>query len=96
MGRCASRWSLLHRPGLLIIVALSVVFLAADPPRWVLGAASGASAAVPAVAVSAAVGLIPASWRAHGANRARQARWVIYLLAGGAAAAAADPSWWWS
>jgi len=29
-------------PGLLAILALSVVFLAAHPPRWVLGAGAGA------------------------------------------------------
>jgi len=78
-------------PGLALIVALSAVFLASDPPRWVLGAAAGASAAVPAVAVSAAVGLIPASWRRVGADRARRARWVAYLLAGGIAAAVTGP-----
>ncbi len=50
-------------PGLIIILALSVLFLAASPPVWVTGAAAGAGAAVPAVAVSAALGLVPASWR---------------------------------
>src|SRR5215813_1927390 len=39
-------------PGLIIILALSVLFLAASPPDWVTGAAAGAGAAVPAVAVS--------------------------------------------
>ena len=56
-------------PGLIIILALSVLFLAHSPPAWVTGAAAGAGAAVPAVAVSAAIGLAPASWR-----RARSAR----------------------
>jgi chromate transporter len=54
-------------PGLIIILALSVLFLAHSPPAWVTGAAAGAGAAVPAVAVSAAVGLVPASWRRAGA-----------------------------
>jgi chromate transporter len=50
-------------PGLVIILALSALFLAHSPPAWVSGAAAGAGAAVPAVAVGAAIGLLPASWR---------------------------------
>ena len=56
-------------PGLIIILALSALFLASSPPDWVTGAAAGAGAAVPAVALSAAIGLVPASWRR--ANPAR-------------------------
>ena len=41
-------------PGLALILALSVVFLANHPQHWVLGAAAGAGAAVPAVALNAA------------------------------------------
>ena len=36
-------------PGLIVILALSALILAAHPPRWVSGAAAGAGAAVPAV-----------------------------------------------
>jgi chromate transporter len=50
-------------PGLIVILAASALFLAAHPPRWVSGAAAGAGAAVPAVALGAAIGLAPASWR---------------------------------
>ena len=53
-------------PGLMVILALAVLFLAARPPGWVSGAALGAGAAVPAVAVAAAVALVPASWRRAG------------------------------
>ena len=74
-------------PGLVVILGLSAVFLSADPPQWILGVAAGSGAAVPAVAVSAAVGLIPASWQRAGAARAARVRWMVYLLAGGAAAA---------
>ncbi|MGC1418891.1 MAG: chromate transporter, partial [Acidimicrobiales bacterium] len=38
-------------PGLALITALSAVFLAQHPPLWVLGAAAGAGAGVPAVAL---------------------------------------------
>ena len=41
-------------PGLALILGLSAVFLAGSPPVAVLGAAAGAGAAVPAVALHAA------------------------------------------
>jgi chromate transporter len=78
-------------PGLLLILALSVVFLASHPPQWILGAAAGAGAAVPAVALYAAWGLVPGSWKRTGTKRAQQVRWVIYALVGGAAAATVGP-----
>jgi chromate transporter len=77
-------------PGLLVILTLSTVFLAEHPPGWVAGAALGAGSAVPAVAVAAALGLVPPSWRRAGTTGAR-ARWIGYLLAGGAAAAVVGP-----
>ena len=70
-------------PGLIIILALSVLFLATSPPLWVLGAGAGAGAAVPAVAVQAGWSLLVPSWR----NRASAIRWAAYLAAGTAAAA---------
>ena len=77
-------------PGLVVILALSRVFLAAHPPGWVAGAALGAGSAVPVVAVAAALGLAPPSWRRTGTTAAR-VRWACYLLAGGAAAALVGP-----
>ena len=70
-------------PGLIIILALSVLFVASSPPLWVLGAGAGAGAAVPAVAVQAGWSLLRPSWR----NRASGVRWWAYLAAGLAAAA---------
>jgi chromate transporter len=78
-------------PGLVLILALSAVFLARHPPDWVLGAAAGASAAVPAVALHAASGLVPASWRRIGTRPAERARFLAYALVGGAAAATIGP-----
>jgi chromate transporter len=82
-------------PGLVIILGLAALFLAPRPPGWITGAAAGSGAAVPAVAVAAAVGLIPASWRrAGGSNpgtRAAHGRWIGYLVAGGVAAATVGP-----
>ena len=71
-------------PGLIVILALSVLFVAGSPPLWVLGAGAGAGAAVPAVAVQAGWSLLGPSWR----NRASAVRWTAYLAAGLAAAAA--------
>jgi chromate transporter len=78
-------------PGLVLILALAAVFLAGHPPGWVLGAAAGAGAGVPAVALHAASGLVPASWKRIGTKHAQQARWAFYALAGGTAAAATGP-----
>ena len=69
-------------PGLVIILGLAALFLAPRPPGWIAGVADGAGAAVPAVAVAAAAGLIPASWRraagsgaaGSGAGRSRDGR----------------------
>jgi chromate transporter len=79
-------------PGLIVILGLSAVFLAARPPLWIRGAAAGAGAAVPAVALGAALGLAPGSWRRAGPARPALARWTCYLVVGGAAAALVGPS----
>ncbi len=78
-------------PGLVLILLLSAVFLASNPPDWILGAAAAAGAAVPAVALNAAWGLAPASWKGIGPARTQQARWVGYALVGGTAAATVGP-----
>ncbi len=78
-------------PGLVIILALSGLFLAARPPLWVAGAAAGAGAAVPAVALQAAVGLLPASLARGGSAWRGRIRWLLYLVAGGVAAATVGP-----
>jgi chromate transporter len=76
-------------PGLLVILGLSALFLEARPPLVVLGAAAGAGAAVPAVALHAATGLLPASRRRAGDSG--RWRWGCYLVAGAAAAALIGP-----
>lgn len=78
-------------PGLALILILSAVFLASHPPMWILGAAAGAGAAVPAVALNAALKLIPASWTRVGHERAQQVRWAVYSLLGAVAAATVGP-----
>jgi chromate transporter len=83
-------------PGLAMILGLSALFLSAHPPLAVLGAAAGAGAAVPAVAVHAAWGLAPASWKriqtaGSGGARPARARWIGYAVLGGAGAALIGP-----
>ena len=78
-------------PGLIVILALSALFLASRPPKWVSGAAAGAGAAVAAVALNAALGLAPASWRRAGQRRRERARWGVYAFAGAASAATIGP-----
>ena len=78
-------------PGLVLILALSVLFLAGTPPTWVRGAGAGAGAAVAAVAVQAGWSLIGPSWKRAAGSRSRRARWSAYVLAGGAAAATIGP-----
>lgn len=72
-------------PGLLLIIGLAALFLAGDPPAWVLGAGAGAGAAVAAVALDAGWALTPPSWR----RRSHTVRWTLYVLAGLVAAATA-------
>lgn len=69
-------------PAVVMILALSVLFLGENPPTWVRGAGAGAGAAVPAVALSAGFALLGPSWRRSVAH----ARWVIYVVAGAAGA----------
>jgi chromate transporter len=78
-------------PGLALILLLSAVFLARHPASWILGAAAGAGAAVPAVALKAASGFVPASWKRIGPASGQHARWCAYALAGAAAAAVVGP-----
>jgi chromate transporter len=73
-------------PAVVMVIALSVLFLAENPPVWVRGAGTGAGAAVPAVALSAGLALIWPSWRR--ALHGRAARWLVYVAAGAASALA--------
>jgi chromate transporter len=78
-------------PAIVIILALSELFLAGSPPLWVAGAGAGAGAAVAAVAVQAARGLIGPSFARARADRGRRLRWSAYVMAGAVAAALIGP-----
>jgi chromate transporter len=78
-------------PAVVLILLLSLVFLARAPPLWIRGAGAGAGAAVAAVAVQAARGLLGPSFKRVRADRARRARWGAYLGASVAAAALIGP-----
>jgi chromate transporter len=74
-------------PGLILVIALTALFLEGSPPRWVLGAGAGAGAAVAAVAARAGATLVPASWQ----RRNNAARWSAYVIAGALSAALTGP-----
>jgi chromate transporter len=78
-------------PAVVLILALSVVFLSGSPPDWIRGAGAGAGAAVAAVAVRAGLDLLrPSLERARGEG-GPLVRWAAYGTAGGVAAATIGP-----
>jgi chromate transporter len=78
-------------PAVILIIALSLLFLEHSPPLWIRGAGAGAGAAVAAVAVQAARGLIVPSFARVRDDGARRLRWLAYVAAGGASAALIGP-----
>jgi chromate transporter len=78
-------------PGLVLILLLASLFLAGHPPLAVRGAAAGAGAAVAAVAVHAAWGLVPGSWKRAGSAKPARVRWICNAVAGALAAALVGP-----
>ena len=78
-------------PAVILMLALSELFLARSPPGWIRGAGAGAGAAVAAVAVRAGLGLAGPSWTRTMDNPGRRLRWLVYVLLGGAAAALIGP-----
>ncbi len=78
-------------PAVILILALSLLFLSHSPPLWVRGAGAGAGAVVAAVAVHAARGLLAPSFARVRESRSVLTRWVLYLIAGTLAAALLGP-----
>ncbi|HMD52277.1 MAG TPA: chromate efflux transporter [Solirubrobacteraceae bacterium] len=76
-------------PGLILIIPLSVLFLASSPPTLLRAAGAGAGAAVAAVAVAAGLGVGIPSWKR--AQAGERPLLLAYALAGGAAAATLGP-----
>jgi len=76
-------------PGLVLILALSVLFLASSLPAWIRGAGMGAGAAVAAVAVRAGLGVAVPIWRRT--TVAHRPRILIYALGAAIAAAVTGP-----
>lgn len=74
-------------PGLVLITALSALFLSGSPPEVVLGAGAGAGAAVAAVAVRSGVDLLGPSWQ----RTVSRARWVTYVVVGAVATVLVGP-----
>ena len=78
-------------PAVVLIIALSLLFLAHSPPLWVRGAGAGAGGAVAAVAVHAGRGFIAPSLARLAGDRLRRARWLGYVIAGLAGAVLVGP-----
>jgi chromate transporter len=74
-------------PAVVLILALSLVFLSGSPPDWVRGAGAGAGAAVAAVAVRAGYDLLRPSYDRARSEEGAFLRWLAYGVAGGVAAA---------
>jgi chromate transporter len=74
-------------PGLVLILAFSVLFLAESPPAWIRGAGMGAGAAVAPVAISAGLGVALPIWQRT--SDARRFRVLAYAFAGAVMAAVA-------
>jgi chromate transporter len=78
-------------PAVVLVLALSVVFLAQAPPLAVRGAGAGAGAAVAAVAVRAALDLVGPSFARVREDGREERLWFGCLLAGAVAAALVGP-----
>lgn len=65
-------------PGLLMILALSAIYLGGSPPEWMRGVAAGAGAAVVAVVVQAGIGFGRAAL--DGREGAQRIRAIAYAL----------------
>jgi chromate transporter len=78
-------------PAVVLVLALSVIFLSGSPPDWIKGAGAGAGAAVAAVAVRAGWDLLGPSLAHARREDAALVRWAAYALAGGVAAATIGP-----
>ena len=69
-------------PGLAMIIALAALLLDAGAPRWITGAAVGAGAVVPVVAVRAGLDLALPSLRRWPRRTGPRARWALWVFAG--------------
>jgi len=78
-------------PAVVMILALSLVFLSGSPPDWIRGAGAGAGAAVAAVAARAGEDLLRPSFARARAEDGALVRWAAYGVAGGVAAATIGP-----
>ena len=63
-------------PGLILILALSIVFLSGSPPLWIRGAGMGAGAAVAPVALRAGLSILPPMVRRAAGSRLARAHRV--------------------
>jgi chromate transporter len=78
-------------PGLVMILLLTAAFFAQHPSRFLLGAALGAGAVVPAIALSTAISMLRPSYQSVASHSSRRVRWGLYLAVGVATSILAAP-----
>ena len=76
-------------PGLVLILVLSAAFFAAHPSHFLVGAALGAGAVVPAIAFATAWSMLRPSYDLVVSRQGRRVRWAFYLAIGVATSIAA-------
>jgi chromate transporter len=76
-------------PAVAAVLALSLLFLARNPPLWVRGAGAGAGAAVGAVAARAGFDLLRGAFQRRRERGTPAAAWLAFLAAGAVGAALA-------
>lgn len=76
-------------PAVVMVLALSLVFLSQAPPLWIRGAGAGAGAAVAAVALRAGLDLVGPSFARVREDGREELRWVAYVAIGALAAVVA-------
>jgi chromate transporter len=73
-------------PAVVMVLALSLVFLSQAPPLWIRGAGAGAGAAVAAVALRAGLDLVGPSFARVREDGREELRWIVYVAVGAIAA----------
>ena len=73
-------------PAVILVIALSLLFLSSHPPTWVRAAGAGAGAVVGAVALYTVRSLIRPSFDRVRDDRAMAVRWMLYVVIGTASA----------
>ena len=81
VGALVAGWCFIF-PGLALIIAASAIIFASGAPGWVLGAALGAGAIVPIIAIRAGLDLIVPSFKRSKGLYGARLRWTVWVMVG--------------